>query len=57
MATIHIHPDNPQARLIKQAVETVKTGGILAYSTDSGYALGCGLGNKSGLNASADYAN
>ncbi|ACJ18435.1 L-threonylcarbamoyladenylate synthase [Coxiella burnetii] len=48
MATIHIHPDNPQARLIKQAVETVKTGGILAYSTDSGYALGCGLGNKSG---------
>ncbi|MBW5802422.1 threonylcarbamoyl-AMP synthase [Coxiella endosymbiont of Ornithodoros amblus] len=48
MATIHIHPDNPQARLVKQVIETFRAGGILVYPTDSGYALGCGLGNKSG---------
>lgn len=41
-----IHPDNPQARLIRQAVDVVRDGGIIVYPTDSGYALGCDMGNK-----------
>ena len=44
-----IHPDNPQARLIAQVVDTLRTGGLIAYPTDSGYALGCALGNRDGL--------
>lgn len=44
-----INPDNPQARLVRQAVEMLKEGGILAYPTDSGYALGCQIGNKEAL--------
>ena len=36
----YIHPDNPQARLINQAVEIVRKGGVIVYPTDSGYALG-----------------
>ncbi|TNC79607.1 MAG: threonylcarbamoyl-AMP synthase [Oleiphilus sp.] len=42
-----IHPENPQARLIRQAVDIVEQGGVIAYPTDSAYALGCDLGNKS----------
>lgn len=42
----HIHPDNPQKRLIAQAVEILRRGGVIAYPTDSGYALGCGLAEK-----------
>lgn len=45
----HIHPDNPQARLIKQAVAIVRAGGVIAYPTDSAYALGCHLGDKEAL--------
>ena len=45
----HIHSDNPQARLIKQAVQIINDGGVVAYPTDSGYALGCHLGDKSAL--------
>lgn len=41
-----VHPDNPQARLIRQAVDIVEQGGVIAYPTDSAYALGCHLGNK-----------
>lgn len=41
-----IHPDNPQARLIKQAIEIVRAGGLIVYPTDSGYALGCHIGDK-----------
>jgi tRNA threonylcarbamoyl adenosine modification protein (Sua5/YciO/YrdC/YwlC family) len=41
-----IHPDNPQARLVTQAVEILRKGGVIAYPTDSCYALGCQLGNK-----------
>ncbi len=41
-----IHPQNPQARLIHQAAEILRAGGIVAYPTDSSYALGCMLGNK-----------
>jgi tRNA threonylcarbamoyl adenosine modification protein (Sua5/YciO/YrdC/YwlC family) len=44
-----IHPENPQARLIKQAVEMIRQGALIAYPTDSAYALGCSLGNKSAL--------
>lgn len=44
-----IHPDNPQPRLVKQAVEILRSGGIVAYPTDSSYALGCAMGNKAGL--------
>lgn len=41
-----IHPENPQQRLIHQAVEILRSGGVVAYPTDSSYALGCVLGNK-----------
>ncbi len=41
-----IHPDNPQPRLIDKAVEIIRQGGVIAYPTDSGYALGCHLGDK-----------
>ena len=41
-----IHPMNPQARLIRQAVEVLKKGGIIVYPTDSAYALGCHIGDK-----------
>ena len=41
-----IHPVNPQARLIKQAVDILNNGGVIAYPTDSAYALGCRIGDK-----------
>jgi tRNA threonylcarbamoyl adenosine modification protein (Sua5/YciO/YrdC/YwlC family) len=41
-----IHLENPQPRLIKQAAELVRKGGVIVYPTDSGYALGCHLGDK-----------
>jgi len=44
-----IHPDNPQARLLRKAATIVEEGGLIVYPTDSGYALGCALGNKSAL--------
>lgn len=44
-----IHPDNPQARLIRHAVEIVEQGGVVVYPTDSAYALGCRLADKSAL--------
>lgn len=44
-----IHPDNPQPRLIHQAVNIVHGGGIVAYPTDSSYALGCHVGDKAAL--------
>ena len=45
----HIHPENPQARLIRQAVEIIRQGGVIAYPPDSAYALGCHLGDKDAL--------
>ena len=45
----HIHPDNPQGRLIHQAVNIIKQGGVVVYPTDSGYAIGCGLGEKKAM--------
>lgn len=45
----HIHPDNPQKRLIAQACEIIRKGGLVVYPTDSGYALGCHIGDKSAM--------
>lgn len=44
-----IHPENPQARLISQAVGIVRKGGLIAYPTDCAYALGCHIGDKMAL--------
>lgn len=44
-----IHPDNPQPRLIKQAVEIIRQGAVIVYPTDSCYALGCHLGDKDAM--------
>ena len=44
-----IHPVNPQPRLIRQAVAIVRDGGLIAYPTDSCYALGCHIGDKDAL--------
>ncbi|WP_434628723.1 L-threonylcarbamoyladenylate synthase [Chromobacterium sp. CV08] len=44
-----IHPDNPQARLIREAVRILRDGGVIVYPTDSCYALGCMLGDKDAL--------
>jgi tRNA threonylcarbamoyl adenosine modification protein (Sua5/YciO/YrdC/YwlC family) len=46
---LDVHPDNPQPRAIGQVVEIIRGDGVIAYPTDSGYALGCRLGNKDGL--------
>lgn len=46
---LEIHPVNPQARLIKQAVDRIRAGAVIAYPTDSAYALGCHLGDKKAL--------
>lgn len=40
---IHIHPDNPQPRLVKQVVESLQTGGIIIYPTDTIYGFGCDI--------------
>jgi tRNA threonylcarbamoyl adenosine modification protein (Sua5/YciO/YrdC/YwlC family) len=45
----YIHPDNPQPRLINQAVEIVRKGGVIVYPTDSGYALGCKIEDKGAM--------
>ncbi len=45
----YIHPDNPQPRLIKQAVEMVHKGAVIVYPTDSSYALGCHLDDKAAV--------
>lgn len=44
-----VHPENPQARLIKQAADIIRNGGLVAYPTDSAYALGCHIGDKLAL--------
>jgi tRNA threonylcarbamoyl adenosine modification protein (Sua5/YciO/YrdC/YwlC family) len=45
----YIHTDDPQKRLITQAVEIINKGGVIVYPTDSGYALGCHIGDKQAL--------
>ncbi len=44
-----IHPENPQKRLIYQAVEIIREGGVVVYPTDSSYAIGCHLGDKAAM--------
>ena len=44
-----LHPVTPQARLIRRGVEIIKAGGVIAYPTDSCYALGCHIGDKDAL--------
>lgn len=44
-----IHAENPQSRLVKQAVEIIRQGGVVIYPTDSSYALGCQMGDKAAL--------
>ncbi len=44
-----IHPDNPQLRLVRQAVDILRDGGVIVYPTDSAYALGCQIGDKAAL--------
>lgn len=43
---LSIHPQNPQSRLVNQAAVMIREGGVVAYPTDSSYALGCQIGNK-----------
>lgn len=45
---LDVHPVDPQPRLIAQAVAALRDGGLIAYPTDSGYALGTALGNQEG---------
>ncbi len=44
-----IHPKNPQPRLIRQAAEIIRRGGVVVYPTDSSYAIGCHIGDKVAL--------
>ena len=44
-----VHPENPQPRLIRAAVEIIRAGGVVAYPTDSCYALGCHIGDKAAM--------
>jgi tRNA threonylcarbamoyl adenosine modification protein (Sua5/YciO/YrdC/YwlC family) len=46
---LDIHPEDPQPRLVEQAVAALEEGGLIAYPTDSCYALGCRLGDVDGL--------
>jgi len=46
---LSIHPDNPQQRLINQVVDVLRDGGVIVYPTDSAYALGCHIGDKSAM--------
>jgi tRNA threonylcarbamoyl adenosine modification protein (Sua5/YciO/YrdC/YwlC family) len=49
-----VHPDNPQPRVIRQIVDLVREGGLIAYPTDSCYAFGCQLGNRDGIDRIRD---
>lgn len=44
-----IHPENPQARLVSQAADIIRGGGVVVYPTDSAYAIGCHIGDKNAL--------
>lgn len=46
---LELHPKNPQIRLIRQAVDAIRQGGVVVYPTDSCYALGCALGDKAAM--------
>ncbi len=44
-----IHPENPQPRIIRSAVEMIRAGAVVVYPTDSSYALGCHIGDKAAM--------
>jgi tRNA threonylcarbamoyl adenosine modification protein (Sua5/YciO/YrdC/YwlC family) len=46
---LQVHPANPQTRLLQQAVDVLREGGVIIYPTDSAYALGCRIGEKAAL--------
>ena len=46
---LQLHPVSPQRRFLRQAVECLRAGGVIVYPTDSCYALGCHIGDKSAL--------
>ena len=46
---LFVHSENPQERLIAKAVDSLRRGGVMIYTTDSVYAIGCHLGDKSAL--------
>jgi tRNA threonylcarbamoyl adenosine modification protein (Sua5/YciO/YrdC/YwlC family) len=46
---IEVHPTDPQVRLIRQAVQIIRDGGLVVYPTDSCYALGCHIGDKDAM--------
>ncbi|OTG87660.1 threonylcarbamoyl-AMP synthase [Acinetobacter sp. ANC 4558] len=49
MLHLRVHPENPQARLISQAVERIRAGEVIVYPTDAAYAIGCQIGNKNAM--------
>lgn len=46
---ITLHPENPQPRVVAQIIDTLKAGGVIIYPTDTRYALGCDIYNKSAV--------
>jgi len=46
---LEIHPENPQSRLVYQAVDIIRKGGVIVYPTDTNYALACQIGDKQAL--------
>lgn len=46
---LHIHPDNPQQRLINQVVDTLRSGGLVIYPTDTVYGIGCDIYNSKAI--------
>ncbi|MBS1184211.1 MAG: hypothetical protein H6Q99_4091, partial [Proteobacteria bacterium] len=46
---LSIHPVNPQARLVRQAIAAIRDGSVVVYPTDSSYALGCLIGDKEAM--------
>lgn len=49
MSYIEMHPVNPQVRFVTKTVDIIRSGGVIALPTDSGYAIACALGNKAGM--------
>lgn len=47
--TIAIHPENPQPRLVEQVASALRDGAVIAYPTDSSYALGCAIGDRAAI--------
>ena len=46
---VEIHPKNPQARFVAEVVDVIRSGGLIAYPTDSSYAFGCHIGDKQAM--------